>query len=421
MKKRFSSKRFWLFTVLMVILVICLMPLFMMFFTAVIPQGDLFHLITEKTLIEFESSPIFLKTKMKAMGTRKFEVIDMDSEENKGVKVIAANSEKVYGVAAFTGDRDTNLVNHVSLLLKAPTGSTLYLGLKDINDNENKSEILTIENDELNRIVIPYEKDKFNDVEVEHVSQIQVLVRVPDGVENAEIIVDDIKTKLNFPTLSNFIDVWQEHNFARYIFNSGLVSVLVVIGNLIFCTMVAYAFARKKFRGKEFLFSLVLATMMIPPQVTIIPVFMLMKNFGWIDTYMALIVPALVSPFGVFLMRQYIEQLPHALDEAAYVDGANDFQIFTRIIMPLSRPAMAVLGINTFISIWNDLFYPLVMTNSQGMRTVQVGLAMFQKLNQTDWPRMMSASTIAGIPVIIIFLIFQKQIIAGLVEGGIKG
>jgi multiple sugar transport system permease protein len=185
--------------------------------------------------------------------------------------------------------------------------------------------------------------------------------------------------------------------------------------------MVAYAFARKKFRGKEFLFSLVLATMMIPPQVTIIPVFMLMKNFGWIDTYMALIVPALVSPFGVFLMRQYIEQLPHALDEAAYVDGANDFQIFTRIIMPLSRPAMAVLGINTFISIWNDLFYPLVMTNSQGMRTVQVGLAMFQKLNQTDWPRMMSASTIAGIPVIIIFLIFQKQIIAGLVEGGIKG
>ncbi len=419
LKKRRRGK--WIFGILLLLLAISLMPLFMMFFTSVIPQGDLFHLIREKTLLEFESNPIFLRTKMKPLGTRDYEIVEGPAETGKVMKIDITEGNKEAGVAAFTGDRNTNLFDRITLYVKAPKNSNLYLGIKDINDNLQVSESGIELSGTFERVAIEYEKSEFPNVDHEHVSQLQFFVELPSGLNKGEVLFDEIGTKLKFPTFSNFIDVWQEHNFARYIFNSGLVSFIVVLGNLIFCSMVAYAFARKQFKGKEVLFAMVLATMMIPPQVTIIPIFILMKNIGWVDTYMALFFPFLVTPFGVFLMRQYIEQLPHEFDEAAYVDGANDFQIFTRIVMPLSGPAMAVLGINTFITIWNDLFYPLVMTNSKGMRTVQVGLAMFQKLNQTDWPRMMAASTIAGIPVIIIFLIFQRQIISGLVEGGVKG
>jgi len=420
MKKRTSGGR-WLFTLLILLLVISLMPLFMMFFTSVIPQGDLFHLITERSLLDFESSPIYLRTKMKTIGTRNFELKELQNRDNKVLSITIEDPGKEYGVAAFTGDNDMNLVGHLSLYISAPENSQLYLGLKDINDVEERIPLQTITHDGLKKLKVDFESQRFETVNIGHISQIQFIIAPPEYSLGRELIVDDIQSKLKFPTLSNFITVWKEQDFARYMFNSSLISLVVVLGNLLFCSMVAYAFARKQFRGREILFSLVLATMMIPPQVTIIPVFILMKNLGWIDTYMALIFPFLVTPFGIFLMRQYIEQLPSEFDEAAYVDGASDFQIFTRIIMPLSGPAMAVLGINTFITIWNDLFYPLVMTNSKGMRTVQVGLAMYQKLNQTDWPRMMSASTIAGIPVIIIFLIFQKQIISGLVEGGVKG
>ncbi|HPR95337.1 MAG TPA: hypothetical protein PK466_03345, partial [Thermotogota bacterium] len=227
MKKKTGVQRIWIFVLLMVLLVISLMPLFMMIFTSIIPQGDLFHLIKENTLIEFESNPVFLKTKMRAVGARTFEIVPVDSEANKGVKVIAANSEADYGITAFTGNKDTNLVKYVSLLIKAPAGSTLFLGLKDINDNEDQIEIQKIENNEFNQITIPYEPDKFEHVETEHISQIKVLVRIPEGMENGEIIMDDIKTKLKFPTFANFIDVWQEQDFARYIFNSGFVSVCV--------------------------------------------------------------------------------------------------------------------------------------------------------------------------------------------------
>ncbi len=420
MKKRLRGSK-WLIILLTILLIISLMPLLMMFFTSVIPQGDLFHLITEKSLLDFESSPIYLRTKMKTIGTRDFELKASVDEKNTVLSITVEDSEKGYGIAVFTGDTDMNLVRYLSLQISAPEKAQLYLGLKDINDMEQRIPIQTIHHKGFEKISIDFDPELFDTVNIRHVSQIQFIVNPPQDSQGQKIVVDDLRSKLRFPTLKNFITVWQEQDFARYMYNSSLISIIVVLGNMLFCSMVAYVFARKRFRGREILFSLVLATMMIPPQVTIIPIFILMKNLGWIDTYMALIFPFLVTPFGIFLMRQYIEQLPSEFDEAAYVDGANDFQIFIRIIMPLSGPAMAVLGINTFITIWNDLFYPLVMTNSKGMRTVQVGLAMYQKLNQTDWPRMMSASTIAGIPVIIIFLIFQKQIISGLVEGGVKG
>jgi len=159
---------------------------------------------------------------------------------------------------------------------------------------------------------------------------------------------------------------------------------------------------------------------MIPLQVKIIPIFKLMQFLGWIDTLYALIAPGVVTSFGIFFMRQYIEQIPFELDQSAYVDGANDFKIFTKIIMPLSTPALAVLAINTFVASWNDLYMPLILTSSNNMRTVQVGLATFNRMHQVAWPELMAASSVAGIPIIIIFLIFQKKIISGMVEGAVK-
>jgi multiple sugar transport system permease protein len=223
-----------------------------------------------------------------------------------------------------------------------------------------------------------------------------------------------------YPTLYNFVKILREDYFGRYLLNSTIVSVCSVLGNLFFCSLVAYAFARKQFRMKELLFSLVLSTMMIPPQVTIIPTFILMRKLNLINTYWALILPNLVTPFGIFLMRQYFEQLPTELDQAARMDGAGDFRIFCNILLPLSKPALSVLGINTFVLTWNDVFYPLILTTSREMRTVQIGLALYQKLNVFTWPTLMAASTIAGLPIIIVFLIFEKRIISGILEGAIK-
>ncbi len=256
---------------------------------------------------------------------------------------------------------------------------------------------------------------KLNGIDKERVSRIYLSFS-----GNGKVCLDDLNFLNKFPTLYNFIKVLKYDMFGRYLLNSAIISLSVVIGNMIFSSMVGYTFARKKFFLKEALFAVILGMMMIPPQTTIIPVFILMKKIDWIDTYWALIVPALVTPFGIFLMRQYIEQIPKSLDEAAKVDGANDWQIFWRIIMPLSKAPLAVLGINVFIGAWNDLFYPLILTTSKEMRTVQLGLAMYQKLN-TDWPSLMAASTIAGLPVMIVYLIFQKRIIAGVLQGAVKG
>ncbi|WP_206076410.1 carbohydrate ABC transporter permease [Marinitoga lauensis] len=259
---------------------------------------------------------------------------------------------------------------------------------------------------------------KNREVDLKHITKI-VFSFTP--TKETSVFLDDFKIEYKYPTLLNFINVWKENNFAIYIFNSLIVAIIVVIGNIIFSTMVAYGFARREFFGKNVLFMIVLATMMIPPQTTIIPIFIIMKNLGWIDTYYALTIPFLVTPFGIFLLKQYIEQLPIELEQAAYVDGANTFQILFKIIFPLSKPAIAVMAINTFITSWNMLFYPLVMTTSKEMRTVQVGLALFQKFNQVDWPTLMAASSIIGIPVIIAFLIFQKHIISGITQGAVKG
>lgn len=222
-------------------------------------------------------------------------------------------------------------------------------------------------------------------------------------------------------TFQNYVDVWVSDNFGRYFLNSTLVTVLVVAGNILFDSMVAYALSRKKFRGAGLILGLILARMMIPVQVLMIPIFVLIQRIGLYDTLGALILPSLVEGFGIFLMKQYFDGIPMSLDEAARIDGASDFQIYWRILMPLSRPALAVVIINTALGAWNEFLMPLILTASADNRTLTLGLALYSGRFGVDYVHQMAAASLSAIPIVILFLIFQRQIIAGLTRGAIKG
>ncbi|MEI8377198.1 MAG: carbohydrate ABC transporter permease [bacterium] len=220
----------------------------------------------------------------------------------------------------------------------------------------------------------------------------------------------------------NYIDITQKIPIVQYFLNSLFVAVLTTVGQVIFSAFAGYSFARMNFKGKDFLFFVFLVTMMIPPQVNIIPLFFLMKELSWIDTYQALVVPGLFGGFGVFLMRQWFKGLPKSLEDAAKIDGCNYFQTFFKIALPLGMPALATLSIFTFITSWNSFMWPLIVTNSDRMRTLPVGLAVFKGSfrETTEWGQLMACAVIAIIPVIAVFLAGQKYFIKGLMAGAIK-
>nr|WP_273368369.1 carbohydrate ABC transporter permease [Alicyclobacillus herbarius] len=228
-----------------------------------------------------------------------------------------------------------------------------------------------------------------------------------------------------FPTTwqwSNFPEALSELPFGRAYFNSFYISVLVVGGQLLTCSMAAFAFAKIRFRFRNALFLLFLATMMVPAQVTIVPLFLIMKEFGWLNTSLSLIVPgALFNAFGVFLLRQFFMSIPDEIQEAAIMDGANLWHIYVRIMLPLVRPALSALGVVSFMGSWNNFFYPLVFLNSPNQFTVPVLLNLFKGLYSVNWPDMMAASTVAVIPVLIVYIIGQRYIIEGIAMTGIKG
>lgn len=234
------------------------------------------------------------------------------------------------------------------------------------------------------------------------------------------IFINELTLDIKRFTLANFVDVLTSGHFGRYFFNSTLIAIIITLGNIFFCTLVGYTFARKEFAFKKLLFMLILASIMIPPQVLIVPIFILMKNLRWLNTYFALIVPSLVQPFGIFLMKQYISRLPTSLEDQARVDGATDRQILFKIIFPLSKPALAIIGITTFMGAWNTFLFPFILTNTTRMRTLPVGLALFKNLQGADWVHLMAGSSLTALPVMLVFLGFQKHIIAGLTTGLVK-
>ncbi|MDI6807618.1 MAG: carbohydrate ABC transporter permease [Candidatus Eisenbacteria bacterium] len=219
-------------------------------------------------------------------------------------------------------------------------------------------------------------------------------------------------------TFRNYVDCLKSGPFGRYIVNSVWVAVWVVLGNVILATMAGYAIARKRFMGKRIVLATVLGTLMIPKQITMIPVYILMSKLRMIDTYSALILPFLVDAFSVFFISQYVNSLPEELEEAARVDGASDYGIFFRVVFPLLKPALGIVAINSFLVNWNSFIYPLILTNSENMRTLPVGLALYsQGEHAVDWGHLMAGSTISALPVFLVFLAFQRQIIAGMIEG----
>lgn len=218
----------------------------------------------------------------------------------------------------------------------------------------------------------------------------------------------------------NYIHAWQAAPFGRYYLNSILMTLGIVIGHIILDSMAAYAFARLQFPLKRTLFFVLLATMMVPSFVTIIPAFSIIVSLGWIDTYAALIVPRLADVFGIVLLRQYFSTIPRELEEAARIDGCSRVGVFVRIVLPLARPALATLTIFAILFSWNDFLWPLLVTNGDDMRTIQVGLTAFQGRYGTSWHLLMAGTLMATIPTIIMFLIFQRSLVRGLTSGGVK-
>ncbi|MCK5533977.1 carbohydrate ABC transporter permease [bacterium] len=219
----------------------------------------------------------------------------------------------------------------------------------------------------------------------------------------------------------NYVKAWTSIPFGRFYLNSVFIAVTITAGQVFTSSLAAYAFARLKFPGREKLFFGYLATMMIPGTVTMIPVFILMKVMGWLDTYKALILPGMFTAYGTFMLRQFFMTLPHDLEDAAKIDGCGFFGIYWRVIIPLSKPALATLATFTFIWNWGNFIWPLVVTNSEKMKTLPIGLSYFQDLHSTEWTLLMAASLIVLIPALIVFIFNQRFFTRGIALTGMKG
>jgi multiple sugar transport system permease protein len=219
----------------------------------------------------------------------------------------------------------------------------------------------------------------------------------------------------------NYSEVLRQVPFARWFTNTLIVTTLSVIGNLVFCSLAGYAFARIKFFGRDVVFLMVLATLMIPFQVVIIPTFLIVKDLGLIDTLGALVVPNLAGAFGIFMLRQFFKTLPVELEEAARIDGASRLGVLFKIVLPLSGPALATLAVITFMWTWNDFLWPLVTIFSQNNMTLQLGLATFQGAHASNTNLLMAANVMSVLPVLVLFFVAQRYFIRGIATTGLKG
>ncbi|SRR5579884_1421246 len=223
------------------------------------------------------------------------------------------------------------------------------------------------------------------------------------------------------PQWSNYSEVFNTLPFVTYYINTILMTAGRTIGQLLLCSLAAYAFARIEFPGRNVLFILMLSVLMVPSYVVLLPQYIIMKDLGWINTLQALIVPGLFSAFGTFLLRQFFLTLPRELDEAAKLDGANHFQIYWSVILPLAKPALIALAIFVCLWSWNDLLWPLVVTDSPDKMTLSVGLAMLQGEHLTDFPILMAGAVLASWPMLAMFIFWQRHFIEGIAITGTKG
>jgi len=225
------------------------------------------------------------------------------------------------------------------------------------------------------------------------------------------------------PTFDAYKDVVRRFPIGRVFFNSLLVALATTAGQLVICSMSGYAFARFRFRGRNALFFVYLATLMVPFAVTVTPLFIIVKSLGWTNSYLGLVVPTMFSAFGTFLMRQFFLSVPRELEEAATIDGASTLTTFTRVIVPISGPAFATLGVLSFMASWNNFLWPLLIVSDQEFMTLPLALATLQGLypGQTEWNLIMAGAVITVLPMILVFLFAQRWVVEGVAASGLKG
>jgi len=221
-------------------------------------------------------------------------------------------------------------------------------------------------------------------------------------------------------TLEHYIDLFTRAHLARYLFNSAFLSVTVTFISLIINSMAGYAFAKYRFKGKDGLFRILISSMIIPAQVTMLPLFLMLNKMGFINTYMVVIIPGMASIFGIFLIRQFAMSIPDSLIEAARIDGAGDFRIYLSLILPLCKPILITLAIFTFMGTWNDFLWPLIVMTDDAMYTLPVALANLSLEHVQDTELMMAGSVMTIAPVLILFAAVQRYYISGIMAGGLK-
>lgn len=219
----------------------------------------------------------------------------------------------------------------------------------------------------------------------------------------------------------NFVKMWGVASFANYFLNSWIVAGIGTIVVLFFCSLAGFAFAKYEFPARNIIFMILLTTLMIPGQVTLIPVFLIVKTLRWLNSYPGLIVPGLANVFALFLMRQFMQTIPNDLLDAARIDGCSEFRLYVRIILPLAKPIIATLGIFVFMGYWNELFWPLIITSQDKMKTLQLGLSLLKTgYGTTRWNILMAGTTLGSVPIIIVFLFLQRFFIQGIALTGLK-
>jgi multiple sugar transport system permease protein len=222
-------------------------------------------------------------------------------------------------------------------------------------------------------------------------------------------------------SLGSWKELFNQPYVLRWVFNSVIVATVSTAGTVLFSTMAGYAFAKGRFAGQRILFAVVIAMLMVSSQVLIVPLFIIMRDVHLLDSYLGLILPGLASPFAVFLAKQFIQTLPNEIFDAARVDGSSEVGIFFRMVMPLSRPVMAIIAIFSFLSNWSEFIYPLIITTSDEMRTLPVGLTLLQDQFSINYSLLMAAALLTAAPPLIIFLIMQRSLVKGMTFGAVKG
>jgi ABC-type glycerol-3-phosphate transport system permease component len=218
----------------------------------------------------------------------------------------------------------------------------------------------------------------------------------------------------------SYVVAWHAQDFPRYFINSGVVAVAITLGNLILCSLAGYSLAKFRYFGRGLLFILILSTMMLPLEVTMVPLFLIIKRLGWANSYQGLIVPFLVDGFGVFLMRQYMLGIPKDLIDSARIDGASEFRIFWQIVLPLCKPALVALGVFTFREAWDMYIWPLIIVSKDSLRTLPLAISLFMSNYGTAWDQLMAIAVLGTLPMILLFFLLQRAFIQGIAVTGLK-